>query len=373
MKKRIVLFSLVIAFLAQAAMLFGQDQDAAGRNNASLAPLFLQAVNWTVNLTERGRDESTIRQMCLVAVAQIEKFSHTDARMPIWKLFLMDNDSNLRTIILKAIAVVGKGDKVLAGQLNVWLDQQNQIFSTGKQPQITVVVQCVKTLGALDQDSSFQVVFNTMNASYSNEVTALCRGVLLNLTGDFKALLLSIIGSGSMKERRQALDLALESAAMKDSDKGDVAETAFDTSLKISSVRADDIKELRFMRHRALLALSARSRSTATANVIKYFDLMLLDFVKNIATKLEIIDIIKALGNMTTNEAAVRLSKYLDELNGYTENKKVYDEQIVTAVLQSLGKLGDKVAFDYLMRVKFLNYTAAIKVEADAAIAKIKW
>ncbi|RPJ07961.1 MAG: hypothetical protein EHM28_05585 [Spirochaetaceae bacterium] len=76
---------------------------------------------------------------------------------------------------------------------------------------------------------------------------------------------------------------------------------------------------------------------------------------------------------MGNNEAAVRLSQYLDQLNAYTENRKVYDEQIVTAVVQSLGKLGDKFAFDYLMRVKFLNYSAAIKAEADAAINKIKW
>ncbi|RPJ05670.1 MAG: hypothetical protein EHM28_11615, partial [Spirochaetaceae bacterium] len=244
MKNRIVLFSLLFALLLQGMWLFGQDQtalldsysrnfeksdirtklqliqDAAGRNNASLAPLFLQAVNWSINLSERGRDESTIRQMCLVAVAQIEKWNHADARMPIWKLFIMDKDSNIRANILKAIAVIGKEDRDLAGQINIWLDEQNQIFSTGKQPQITVIAQCVKTLGALNQDSSFQVVFNAMNAGYSNEVSALCRGVLLKLEGDFKALLLSIIASGTMKERRQALDLALENTAMSDADKG---------------------------------------------------------------------------------------------------------------------------------------------------------
>ncbi len=64
---------------------------------------------------------------------------------------------------------------------------------------------------------------------------------------------------------------------------------------------------------------------------------------------------------MNTHEAAVRLTQYLVLINSYTEKGKAYDDQVVFAVLQNLGALGDKVAFDDLMYTQYLNYTTAVE------------
>jgi hypothetical protein len=45
----------------------------------------------------------------------------------------------------------------------------------------------------------------------------------------------------------------------------------------------------------------------------------------------------------------------------------------VFAVLQNLGALADKVAFDDLMYTQYLNYSTGVKKAARAALDKLKW
>ncbi len=76
---------------------------------------------------------------------------------------------------------------------------------------------------------------------------------------------------------------------------------------------------------------------------------------------------------MSTHEAAVRLTQYLVLLNSYTEKGRGYDEQVVLTLLDNLGILADKVAFDDLMYTQYLNYSAGVKKAARAALDNLKW
>ncbi len=60
-------------------------------------------------------------------------------------------------------------------------------------------------------------------------------------------------------------------------------------------------------------------------------------------------------------------------INSYTEKGKAYDEKVVTSILNALGALGDKVAFDDLMYTQYLNYPTGVKKAARAALDKLKW
>ena len=76
---------------------------------------------------------------------------------------------------------------------------------------------------------------------------------------------------------------------------------------------------------------------------------------------------------MASHDAAVRLTQYLVLINSYTEKGKAYDDQVVFTVIQNLGALADKVAFDDLMYTQYLGYSAAVKKAARAALDKLKW
>jgi len=69
----------------------------------------------------------------------------------------------------------------------------------------------------------------------------------------------------------------------------------------------------------------------------------------------------------------VRLTQYLARINAGTEKGKGYDEQVTGTVIENLGRLADKVAFDELMFTQYLDYSNAIKAAARAAIARLRW
>ncbi len=231
----------------------------------------------------------------------------------------------------------------------------------------------IEILGELDDESSFPVIFGVMHSGLSQDLDTVCRQVLSQMKGNFKPLLLDRIEVGAIREKREALVVALESTYLSDTDKGEIAEIAMNKALFTSSLQKQDLTDLREMRVRANRALGARQWSKATPLILEYFNRSLPEYDKGLTDKSELIEIIRTLGNMGTHEAAQRLALYLDGLNTYTDRKKVYEENIVLETVTSLGRLGDKVAFDHLMNVKFLNYSATIKTSADEAIKNLKW
>ena len=74
---------------------------------------------------------------------------------------------------------------------------------------------------------------------------------------------------------------------------------------------------------------------------------------------------------MATHEAAVRLALYLDILNSDVENGKKVEDNIVLAVIRSLGELGDNVAFDYLLYAGYLDYSDSIKKAARESLNRL--
>jgi len=60
-------------------------------------------------------------------------------------------------------------------------------------------------------------------------------------------------------------------------------------------------------------------------------------------------------------------------VNSYTEKSKGYDEQVVMGIIAALGTLGDKVGYNDLLYTQYINYSAAVKKAARAALDKLKW
>jgi hypothetical protein len=109
------------------------------------------------------------------------------------------------------------------------------------------------------------------------------------------------------------------------------------------------------------------------ALLIEHLDATIAEYDKGLADQRFLLEAVAALGAMGAREAAVRLTQYLVLVNSYTEKAKGYDEQVVLAIIASLGQLGDKVGFDDLMYTQYLNYSAAVKKAARAALDKLKW
>jgi hypothetical protein len=389
---------LCAAFIAVASMSFAQDaqkildtfrrnfaiasldvkiqilQDAAaGKTATSMGPLFQQAVDFVTDNANLIPTDARFNQLAGIGAEQIGVVGYTAGKDSVWKLFQVTQDSQTLSKAAAALGVVGKGDADTVANLNRYVDSQNSIFASGKTPDMAVLAASLKALGTLGDPSSFLVLFSSMNLGYPDQVAAIAKDALLSIKGDFKELLLGVIRGRPLSEKKLALQMALDSDKLTEEQKAQVSEVALDLGLHSTAADAVDKSLLRDIRYQAAAALAARKWSDAAGLLIEHLDNSIGEFDRGLVDRNHLLDAIGDLGAMNTHEAAVRLTQFLVLINSYTEKGKAYDELIVLAVLQNLGALADKVAFDDLMYTQYLNYSTGVKKAARTALDKLKW
>jgi hypothetical protein len=349
-------------------------QDAStGQAASAMGPLYQQAVDFVVDNATLIPTDARFDQLAAIASEQIGVVGFTPARYSLWKLFQATTTSMTLAKAATALGAVGAGDAETIANLNRYVDSQNTLFTSGKKPDSVVIAALLKSLGKLGDPTSFPVLFAAANVGYADAITQIARASLLSIRGDFKEMLRGVIHDRPLPEKTIALQMALDSDKLSDAQKAELAEYALDIGLHTGTSDAAARSVQRDMRYLAAAALGARKWSHATGLLVEHLDQAIGEFDKGLIDRNHLLDAITELGAMSTHEAAVRLTQYLVLINSYTEKGKVYDDQVVFAILQNLGALGDKVAFDDLMYTQYLNYSAGVKKVARAALDKLKW
>ena len=83
--------------------------------------------------------------------------------------------------------------------------------------------------------------------------------------------------------------------------------------------------------------------------------------------------IISSLCNISPLNAVTPLTMYLEELNSKKEQNETVSNEIVLSVINTLGAIGDKSAFDSLLAVTYLTYPESILSAARGALAGLRW
>lgn len=348
-------------------------EDAVSSGVKELGPLYVQALDYVLSNTALIPADGRLRQMVVLAAGQVKESGYDEARYSLWNLFQADQDSMFRVSLLNSLGVVGKGDPSIIQELNRWLDAQNNSFQSGKKPDFQVLEACIAAQAEIGDPSSFPAIFSAINIGYPGEIATLSKNALMEIEGDLAQNLKGIIKNQPIADKKTALVMALEHEGLEDDRKAEVAEFAMDVVLHMGLTDAGQRTIAREIRFEAAKALMERKWSRATPLAIEHFDATLLEYERGVSTKNSFLEAIATLGSMGSHEAAVRLTQYLVLLNSYSEMGMRIDEQIILAIISNLGGLGDKVAFDDLMYVGYLNYTSQIKKAARKSLENLKW
>jgi hypothetical protein len=349
-------------------------RDAAASPAArAYGPLYQQAIEFVLDNASQLPTDPRYRQLAAIAVEQVGAAGYAPARTAVWRLFEGDPETGTRVRAAVALGEVGEGDPEVVARLDRYLDSQNVLFSGGKGADLQVVPAVLRALGRLGDPASFPVVFSAAVVGYSAETTQVARESLLAIRGDLREQLAVIVRNGLPAEKLLALQMAVESEQISNAGKATLAEFALDVGLHTSAADTGARASLRALRVLAARTLRAQAWQKASPLLIEHLDLTIAEYDRGVADKGSLLEAIAALGAIGTHEAALRLTQYLVQLNGATEKGKGYDEQVVGAVIENLGMLADKVAFDDLMYTQHLNYSNAIKKAARAAVDGLRW
>lgn len=348
-------------------------QDAGNSGYAEMGPLYRQAIDYVLDNFALIDTDQRFRQLAILAIDQMEAAGYTEGRFSIWKLFDTDDETGLRISCLNALGTLAQGDEEIIEYLNVWLRQQNTIFQTGKVPDVYVISAAVRALAQLGDKSSFPVLFNTMTIGYTDDISRSAREGLFRLGGELKENLIGILKDSPLEEKKLALQMAVETDRLDENAKAEIAQFAMDVGLHTAAVDNPSRQIARDIRYIAAQALTERKWAAATDLAIEHFDTVLLEYDRGLTDKRRVIEAVECLGAMGTHEAAVRLTQYLVLLNAYTERQQEFDNIIVLAVVENLGILGDKTAFDDLLYAQYLSYSSEIKNAAREALDNLNW
>lgn len=342
-------------------------ETAVKLENVNMGPLYHVCIDYALDNPDVVKKNPALGEIVITSLEEIGKLNYTESRFSVLRIFNDAITSSIEIAALNALKVIGKGDKEIAAGLNKWLDKRNSLFLSLIKPDFHVLDVCIQTLGVLRDPDSFPFVFTAMILGYSDHITETALNSLYLLEGDLKVHLLNIIVKGTPLNKRAALVFGLDNEKLTEEAKKELIRSGLKYTLVIKSLTSDEEKIMTDMRYIAIRAVTKYKLGDLTNLVISHFTIIKELYDKGKENNSHMVEGIDCLGSMGTHEAAVTLSEYLDYVNLYTEKIKVFDEQIVLALINNLEKLGDGVALDSLQYTVFLPYSKRLRQAAQEA------
>lgn len=333
--------------------------------------LYVDAVNYLLANPFVLRNEKSAQQLGLEAVKLIGKSGYRPAAEAVWRLFQLSDNSAVRLATLNALGIVARDNAGLVDQMNHWLAGQNLLHLSESSVNVAEIDSCAAALGELADPSSFPVLFSTMMAGYGEPTTSDARKALEALKGDRAKQLLQVVETTRFPVRLAAFDMAMKATAFTVADKASIATAALTVALSSGAGSSGSAKEINALRFEAVRVLGDLDWTPADGLLLSNFNRAAGEYRQGAIPSSAIIASANALADMSTHEAAVRLTLYLNMINSQTDRGRPFDHSITLAIVKDLGRLGDPVAYDTLFAMRYLGYPGPIQTAASEAVSNL--
>lgn len=348
-------------------------KEASAYDTVDMGPLYDTAIQFVLGNASLLATDALLRDMSVLSVNMIRKYKYAPAAENLWSLFSVYKDSMVRVPLLQTLAEVSVGNKTILKELNAFLDTQISLFKSGIRLDLPVLDSAVYAIGRLGDASSFPYLFAVYTASVNKAITERASVAMAALKGDYAVFLAEVIRSHPAAEKSAALEAGLRGEALAPDKRAELAEAALAVGVSYMSPSPSDQVHIVALRTSAARELTIREWQKAAPLAIKHFYDFQAQYNRGQVSKSNLLEAVALLGAMGTTEAAQALALYLQLINTETEQGKSFDEQIALAVVNNLGRLGDKTAFDYLLYIGYLQYPESVKKAARDALQKLRW
>ena len=338
-----------------------------------MGPLYRAAADFLSNNAGRIETSGILREMTQLTTTGTRESGNVEALEPLRSVFENYTEPETRIEVLRTFGALGAEDEETVEWLYDWVSDRNNLQAAGNPPNAQVVRAAVGAMGQISDPSFFEPLLEAILAQYSADVSSAAREAMYGLEGDIVQLAAQSIGNRGPQAKLEALEFFMGEDELSADQKSAVAAAAIRDALATetrSRETQDTLREVRFL---ALDVISENAYSDATDALISHFNETVLEYDRGQVTRSRVLDAVSALGNMGTEAAAARLSRFLELLNNYTENDRPYDSRIVTATIRNLEKLGYPVAYNPLFYASILEgYPKSVQDAAEEAMQSIQ-
>lgn len=347
--------------------------DASRITTVNMTPLYIDALSFcNLYFPVLGTD-SQLMDIAALSAAKSAQYKDVSAIDSLKSVFLRIPESRVRTACLGSFSVLMQGQTPEVAFLERWFgDAVDGTGDAASDPK--VLSACAAALGKIGNPESLPVLFRAATGKLDTSVVQASSAAFNTISAGYTDYILAIVAQKNVQDVRSAFSFAVRNDTLSAQDRGRIAEAVFEYAYSLDP--AADTANSGLIGHiirDSMEQLTALKWAQASPLVVKYFYRVQGDYKNRAAGVEQLVPVVNCMGAMGTQEAAQALSIFLGLLNSETEQKKTYNEQILLAVIQALGDLGDKTAFDYLLYVGYLDYPETVKQASRDALARLQW
>lgn len=237
----------------------------------------------------------------------------------------------------------------------------------------SVVKSIFSGMEVIGNNESFMILFNLWNnqkySAYERNIeTALVKLVPISMNE-----IIRIIQNGDINQISSLFKLIKNNSNIPTNFCCEIAENVLSESILMMEDSSRITEALTYIQIESMKILSQNKWTRASTVALSYFELSKTLYNLGYLKDGDMHQIIESLSNISPLNAVVPLAKYLEELNSQKEKNETVSAEVVLSVIQTLGAIGDKSAFDSLLAVTYLNYPESVMSAARDALAGLRW
>ncbi len=324
-------------------------------------------INTNYNLLSDSEDFITLAR----TVVQKSSLNNLDSLLePIKNLFTITDEP---AIILDLLAVFSsitvENDEIVILVNSYALSLLEQGSDTNKD----MLYLTLEVLGNFASPLSFPVLFQAYAYGNDKEISDIALSSLIQLESGNENQIRSLIENGNPSEKYYTLQIVLKNSKNSDFFKAEMSEKALASTI----ILTDDVSTVDDftvnLQMEAMRELQRISWTRSASLITDYYIVAKKQFEAGFLDEVSFVEVIQAFTALSSSNAGQHLAAYLEEINKLQEENIAYSESVVLSVIQSLGLLGDKVAFDALLYTTYLEYPENIILAARDALVALKW
>lgn len=231
----------------------------------------------------------------------------------------------------------------------------------------------INSLGEFGDNVSFSILYNSYNDKRFVNYYDAIENAIINLIPISMDEVLMIIRSNDLRHINKILNLIKKNQVLSQNSMSEIAENLLNQSILLIGNSSEINNKVVDLQMESLRILDANKCTRASSTVYKFFNTAKHEYAVEIMSEAQYVEVIKAFGNIAPIDAVVPLINTLGELNNQVESNKPVSQKVALALINTIGAIGDKSAFDTLLSVTYLNYPENVLSAARTALSGLRW
>ena len=329
-----------------------------------------EAINFCLNNKELlGTD----RELDALAVAAILSISHPDEKIisQLNELFtLYDKSSNVQIAVLnKAVALK---DTISVSEITNTLNNYIKTAVPGSLDS-GVFKTILAALCEIGDSESFTILYKLSNDKQFSAYSSDIENTIIELIPTAMDEVSAMIKGADIKKITSVFALVQKNSKISKKNLCEFSEKVLNETILLTENSSGDSAGNIEVQLNALSILDSNKWTRASSLALSYFESSRKLFEKGSMNENQFKTVITSLRNIAPLDAVQPLIAYLEELNGRKEAEASVPADIALSVINTLGAIGDKAAFDSLLAVTYLDYEESVLTAAREALSGLRW